>query len=265
MTIKFEDRSCVNLENEGQKIFGILHLPLTNQPCPAILMCHGLAGNRTGRTRQYVFLSEQLAKLGIGSLRIDFRGSGDSEGSLSEMTLEGEVTDSLCGLDYLQSHPKIDKERLGLFGRSLGGLVSVLTAARYGGIKSLATWAALYDAHQWVDFREKAMTQGVSDAERYAMTSFNGQTPSEEFFSQLFSANTAEALQSLHDIPMLNIHGIDDPVVTIEHAYRYRAARERSLEISEFIQLATSEHDFGSKPAMEIAINKTCEWFKNTL
>ena len=77
---KIEERQSVVLENEGQKIFGILHRPIHVDSCPAVLICHGLAGHKTGQYRIYVILAEKLSEAGIASFRIDFRGSGDSEG-----------------------------------------------------------------------------------------------------------------------------------------------------------------------------------------
>ena len=45
---RFEDRQSVVIENDGQKIFGMLHRPLPIRKTPAVLMCHGFAGNKAG-------------------------------------------------------------------------------------------------------------------------------------------------------------------------------------------------------------------------
>ena len=58
----YEDRESVVLENKGQKIFGIIHKPKVSGPIPAVLMCHGLGGHKTGKYRMYVLLAEKLSE-----------------------------------------------------------------------------------------------------------------------------------------------------------------------------------------------------------
>lgn len=140
----FEERESVVLTNQGQKIFGILHLPKGVHRPPCVLFCHGLGGHKTGRYRVYVDLAEALVKAKIAVFRFDFRGSGDSEGSFSEMTLKGEVSDALVALEYLKQEERIDTERLGVFGRSLGGAVAILSSALFQSIRCISLWAPIF-------------------------------------------------------------------------------------------------------------------------
>jgi len=153
---RFEERESITLENQGQRIFGIIHKPLKPLPCPAVFLCHGFAGNKCGRHRMYVILAKHLSEIGIATLRIDFRGSGDSEGDLTSMTLEGEVSDALLGLSYLEKLPWVDPSRIGIIGRSLGGAVAIMTANRYKKAKSLALWSPVFHAEQWKEEWKRA-------------------------------------------------------------------------------------------------------------
>ncbi|MEX2305295.1 MAG: alpha/beta hydrolase, partial [Waddliaceae bacterium] len=146
---KYEDRTEIVLENFGEKIFGIFHLPIGIKKPPCVMFCHGLAGHKIGEHRVYVYLAELLSKVGIASLRVDFRGSGDSEGEFSEMTLEGEVSDALVALNFLRESPLVDPERIGIYGRSFGAAVDIIAAKRMGNIRSMALWAPIFDGHQW--------------------------------------------------------------------------------------------------------------------
>lgn len=260
-----EERTSVVLENQGKKIFGVFHRPIIDSSLPAILICHGLAGNKTGKGRLYVLLSQLLAQQGIASLRIDFRGSGDSEGDFADATLMGEVSDSLEALKFIESHPHIDTNRIGIFGRSMGGVVALLTASNYGKIKSLAIWASLFDGHQWLEQWQLANSGHITEDQRQKMMRINGQIPSHTFFQELFDLEMPKELHKLTNIPLLNIHGEQDEVVAIEHAYRYKKAREKSRAYSEFIRLPHSDHDFTLLEEQKIAIEKTCSWFKDTL
>jgi len=262
---KIEERESIVLENEGQKIFGIFHRPYGQGPFPTVLMCHGLAGHKTGKYRLYVHLSERLSKIGIASLRIDFRGSGDSEGNFSEMTLESEVSDAKIALQYLRERKDVDISRLGLFGRSVGGTVALMAAKESGPIKSLAIWAPLYDGEQWADQWNMLHAPEVSAEYRYEKMKVNGQVPGPKFFHELFSVNMEEYLQHLKKIPMLHIHGEQDIIINTQHADRYVDSRKTGEGINKFIRLPQSDHDFSDTREQILALDETAAWFFETL
>ena len=262
---KDEERDSIVLENEGQKLFGIFHRPFGLGPFPAVLICHGLAGNKTGRYRLYVRLAEKLSKLGIASFRVDFRGSGDSEGNFSETTLESEVSDAMIALNYLRSRQDIDKSRIGLFGRSVGGAVALMTAQKSGPVKSLAVWAPIYDGEQWEGQWAKLHAPHISEEYRLEMMKVNGQVPGDKFFNQLFEMKMEECLKELNSIPLLHIHGDRDVIVTPQHAERYATARQAVLDKSKFIRLPESDHDFSHTKEQMFALDETAQWFSMTL
>ena len=103
---KTETREAVVLTNHQDKLFGILNRPLNAaNPCPAVLICHGFGGDKLGKNKLYLKLAQELSKAGIATLRIDFRGCGDSEGDFNEITLEGLISDALTAIDFLKKDP----------------------------------------------------------------------------------------------------------------------------------------------------------------
>lgn len=262
---KIEDRESVVLENEGQKIFGILHCPRVSAPYPAILMCHGLGGHKAGKYRLYVTLAEQLSKIGIASLRIDFRGSGDSEGHFSAMSLDSETRDAVLALNYLKSRPDINKSRIGIFGRSVGGTVAVMAAERAGGIKSMAMWAPLFNGDQWLEQWKLLHKKEVSEDFRKENLRVNGQVPGRDFFMQLFNLKMDDHLKQVEEVPMLHIHGEKDDIVTIDHADKYLNGRHRARAENRFIRLPASDHDFSHSKEQVLALDETVDWFARTL
>lgn len=263
--IKFEERESVTLENHGQKIFGILHLPHTPPPHPAVLMCHGLGGHKGGKFRLYVNLAERLSKSGIATLRIDFRGSGDSEGDFSDMTIESETSDAVVALEYLKNRPEIDNKRIGIFGRSVGGTVGMMAANQAGFIKTIAVWAPLYDGDQWFDQWQKLHTSDVSEEHRQENLRINGQVAGAGFFKQLFSLRMEDHLKGLESTPLLHIHGDLDHVVTTHHADCYVKSRSKVPGKNHFIRLPKSDHDFSQSKEQILALEETANWFAQTL
>ena len=262
---KFEERESVVLENHGQKFFGIFHKPLSHEPFPTVLMCHGLAGHKSGKYRLYVILAEHLSRAGIATFRIDFRGSGDSEGDFSDMTLEGETSDALIALDYLRHRPDVDNDRMGIFGRSVGGAVTMMAARKDGRIKSLATWAPLHDGEQWEALWGQLHAPYVPEEFRREHMNVNGQVPGDAFFKQLFAMRLSDDLKYLENVPLLHIHGELDNIITIQHADRYQQDRLSAKAENKFIRLPKSDHDFSETKEQQLAINETVEWFKRTL
>lgn len=266
-----ESRECIVLEQQGQKIFGVFHRPLHTENFPAILICHGLGGNKVGRYRLYVTLSTRLAELGIGSLRIDFRGSGDSEGDFSQMTIESEVSDALLGLDFLRRQKGVNKERVGIFGRSLGGLVAVLTASRdkanksMGSIKSMGLWAPIFSSSQWVEKWNQVHAGPIDPLSRQELMTVEGQVPGYEFYKQFFMLKTEDSVASLNGLPLLLIHGSMDSIVTLDHTEQYVQVRMNGKGETKFIELPHSDHDFTHLEERRVALDETCRWFQKTL
>ena len=95
---------------DGQKVVGTLALPDGASTPPVVLLLHGFTGSRDEleipAVKEGIFerAARMWADKGFASLRIDFRGSGESEGKFEDTTLDGQVKDALAALDYLAAH-----------------------------------------------------------------------------------------------------------------------------------------------------------------
>lgn len=262
---KKDFRESVLLENKGEKIFGIFHRPAQQGKFPAILICHGLGGHKVGKYRLYVQVANYLAGQGIATLRIDFRGSGDSEGDFSEMTLDGEVSDAIKAIDFLKNHPHVDVDRMGIMGRSLGGLVAITAAAQVKIIKSLCLWAPIFDASQWLPKWQQLHTKGLHESQKEELMTVDGQKPGYEFYKQFFSFKVEDQLKEIASNPLFILHGCKDEVVPVHHSQKYADTRVKALGKTKVIQLPESDHDFAPLHERQVAIKETSDWFTNTL
>lgn len=260
--VKHEIRESVVLTNDDEKIFAVFHKPIksSNDKCPAILVCHGFAGQKTGRFRLYVDLAEELAKSGIAVLRIDFRGCGDSEGNFFNMTLGCQVSDALKALEFLSEQPDIDANRIGIFGRSLGGMVAILAAAKFKKIKSLGLWAPLFSADA---FEKQWELERASGNEKPMV--MNGQAVNDQFLKELFSTRLDKELQIIKDIPLLHVNAEKDVVVLPEQMQKYKQYRSDAVAETKFIFFPNSDHEFSNSEERFSALQKTVSWFKRTL
>ncbi len=258
---KSEDREAITLVNEGQKIFGILHLPLLKKKVPAVLICHGFGGNKTGKHRLFVTLSQHLAKQGIAVFRFDYRGAGDSEGEFDDITLEGKVSDTLKCLEFLKNHPAVDPSRIGILGRSLGGAIASIAAGKNEEIKSIALWAPVFTSEPWKKMWDAFKANPASSHQILASLP---SMPNVRFLEQFFKLDMPKALEKLKNIPLLHIHADKDAIVKAEHSQAYQKARQES-DKTKFIILQNSDHDFSESADQKIAIDETCQWYQQTL
>lgn len=261
----FEERESIVLENEGQKIFGVMHMPKGVAYPPSVLICHGLGGHKTGRYRVYVELAEALVKNGIAAIRFDFRGSGDSEGEFKDMTLRGEILDAIKMLKLMQADKRLDAGRIGIFGRSLGGAVAVHTAAEFGNIRSMALWAPIFSGDQWLPLWNRIQGGIATEHESNEMRRINGQVAGLPFWSEMFSMRIDEELKALRDIPILIIHGDKDELVSPEHSIKYHAERRHAQARTELVHLPEGDHDFTHSDERAFAVGLTAKYFAETL
>jgi uncharacterized protein len=258
---KVEKRDWVSFENESAKLFGIVHRPLlVKGKRPAIVFCHGFEGNKCGRHRAYVTLAQEFAKSGFVSLRFDYRGSGDSEGEFKDVTLEGEISDTLKAIDLLSEDDQVDPDRICLFGRSLGSVIAIQAAARHQAIKSIALWAPIYSTVFWRELWEASQRNTLTEGQEKALERLH-RIPNGTFLSEFFNVDIGKELQTLSAIPLLLIHGEKDSVVPIQQSEMYQKARQRVEGATSFIRLPNTEHDFSDQVEQEMAMRKTYDWF----
>jgi len=262
---KVEERVSITVENQGQKIFGILHIPVNQKKVPAVLICHGLAGHKSGKHRVYVDLAYRLARRGIASFRFDYRGCGDSEGDFSEITPDCHYSDSGVCLDFLKQHPLIDPSRIGVFGRSFGGPIAVKAATFTDNIKSLALWCPMFSGEQWLDQWQLVQSGSVDESMKLEMMQVDSQQGSYEFFNQFFNINVCDDLKKLHAIPLLHVHGEIDTRVDLSHVDDYKKCRNGTKALSKFITLPNTDHDFSHINERSQALEETERWFVETL
>lgn len=144
--------TAVTLQSEGQNMVATLQLP-EGKPAPVVLLLHGFTGTRDELvipgTGEGVFVrtANMLADNGYASLRIDFRGSGESVADFTyeSTTLEGQIADALAAIDYLEKLDSVDGDDIYVIGWSQGGLVAAAAAGRSGKPDAVALWQAVGD------------------------------------------------------------------------------------------------------------------------
>ena len=146
--VALASEEVITFDSQGMKVVGTLSLP-DGGPAPIVVMFHGFTGTRdelpVATTEDGVFsrTARLLASAGYASLRIDFRGSGESDGDFADTTFEGQVADGLKAVELMSRDPRVKGDDLAIIGWSQGGLVATAVAGRSGTPDAVALWAAV--------------------------------------------------------------------------------------------------------------------------
>ena len=120
----------VSFKNGDINLKGTLYIPKGPGPFPAVVFVHG-SGPETGKNSSYS--AKWFASIGYVALAYDKRGSGASDGEEKEWSrfnfndLAGDV---LAAVNFLTTHKKVDKSKIGIHAASQGGWVAPLAASK---------------------------------------------------------------------------------------------------------------------------------------
>jgi len=123
----------IDYPSDGLTITGVMQIPAGEGPFPVIVMNHGFFGrgiynSGDGTDRASAFLAEH----GYITLASDYRSWGDSDIGYS-FFYSGLVIDVINLLNTVPSIQKADPERIGLWGHSMGGGVTMKVLTILGG------------------------------------------------------------------------------------------------------------------------------------
>jgi alpha/beta superfamily hydrolase len=248
----------VQFSNARRKLLrGMIHRPAGGRvKCPGVVFFHGFTGDRMESHWIFIKCARVLARHGIASLRFDFYGSGESEGSFNEATLQSEIADARSAIRFMQRQKGIDAARLGLCGLSLGGCVAACVAPA-AKAKALVLWSAV--AHP-------VIFQQLSD--RLGKTSPSGDY---EYDARLISARFVRDAAKVDPIkairrfrkPTRIIHPGNDDVVPFSHAADFLHASGASIK--QKVIIPGADHTFTSIAWESAVIGQTVEWFRRYL
>lgn len=120
--------------SSGYKLSARVDLPLCRSPYPFALFAHVFTGNKNLLSARYI--SKALTQSGIGVMRFDFTGLGDSEGDFSDTNFTSNVDDLVGAADFLAknySSPSV------IIGHSLGGSAALFASKKIDSIKAVVT------------------------------------------------------------------------------------------------------------------------------
>jgi dipeptidyl aminopeptidase/acylaminoacyl peptidase len=141
-------RYIASYQSEGLKIYGLLTVPSAQKPrtgWPVIVFIHGYIPPAQYRTTErYVAYVDGFARNGYVVFRPDLRGHGSSEGEPSGAYWSaGYTVDVLNAVSTLAKHKEADPSRIGMWGHSMGGYLTLRAMVVDKRIKTGVIWAGV--------------------------------------------------------------------------------------------------------------------------
>ncbi|MCY3741019.1 MAG: alpha/beta fold hydrolase [Candidatus Poribacteria bacterium] len=249
--------------NKGQQLNGVLHSPTASDtPCPAVAFFHGFTGTKVEPHRIFVKTARELAAIGFYALRFDFRGSGDSEGDFSEMTIGGEISDAIKSIDVLAAMPGIDTEHIGILGLSMGGCVAACVSGQDKRVKSTVMWAPLSDDPP--DRKQEILERSKHTPTPEEIAQSNANVVGKAFYEELPEISPSALIQQFTGA-LLVIHGSGDETVPVSHGKRYYELMRGRDALTKLEIIDKGDHTFNTVAAEQAVISKSVAWFQQTL
>jgi len=258
--------------SEGLRIYGLLTIPDGEPPAggwPAIVFNHGYIPPDVYRTTErYIAYVDRIARSGFIVFRIDYRGHDQSEGEpTGAYGSTGYFIDVMNAIASLKQYLQANPEKLGIWGHSMGGYLSLRAMVVSKDIKAGVIWAGVVGSYPDLIYNWRrtgaAVTPSPSSQCRGWRQRWIDQYGSPEANPEFWNAISSNSyLQDLSG-PLQLHHGTADedvPVLFSETLY------EQVREAGKYAELYTYPGDnHNISTYFDTAINHTIEFYTQYL
>lgn len=126
----------VTFENSTAKITlaGTLTLPKSSKTVPVVVLISGSGpqdrNSELLNHKPFWIIADYLTRNGIGVLRVDDRGVGQSTGDRTQATSLDFASDVEAAVAFLKTKSGVNSKKIGLIGHSEGGMIAPIVAAK---------------------------------------------------------------------------------------------------------------------------------------
>lgn len=259
------NRYIASYRSDGLKIYGLLTIPTAATPSggfAAINFIHGHLDEATYTpTERYVAYQDGFAKVGYVTFKPDLRGHGKSEGKPVQSNFSpGYVTDALNSVGSLQKMPQVNPKKIGMWGHSMGGGITLRSMVVSPDIKVGVIWAGVVGDYEdlieryrkripWLTNSASPMTRS---ALKEALEKYGSPSAQNNYWKEIDPYNYLSEISG----PIQLHHGTLDDSVPIEFSEHLNSALKKAGKTSEYYSYEGSDHNIaqGFSQAMQRSI-----------
>ena len=257
--------------SDNLKIYGLLTIPNGTMPeggWPAIVFNHGyIPPDIYKTTERYVAYVDQLASHGYIVYRIDYRGHDRSEGAaVGAYGDPGYTADVLNAVASLKRFPQANPEKIGAWGHSLGGYLTLRSMVITRDIKAGVIWAGvvasytdmLYNWRRSSTVTPSPSSRGIGWRTRW-ISEYGTPEQNPDFWNAISSTSYLAGLSG----PLQLHHGTADEDVPVEFSIRLAEQVRAAGKIADLYLYEGDNHNISSN--FDSAMKQTIEFFDQYL
>ena len=230
--------------SRGQKLAGTLTTPGAQPPVAWALFAHCFTCHRNYKVISYI--ARRLAARGLGSLRFDFTGLGESSGHFEDTNLTTNIEDVLSAARFLAENH--GAARL-LLGHSLGAAAMFGAGLELPDARCLVTISAPFEPQNTLQLVESSVEAMLAEPERIFQVPVMGRPmPFKAQFGLDLRRHDVPATIARWRRPLLICHSPIDAITPWGQAEKIyqTAAQPKSL-----LSLGDTDHLVSSRAAAE--------------
>lgn len=239
------------LNSDGHTLSARIELPSNQKPAAFALFAHCFTCSKDLLAVKNI--SRALNEQGIGVMRFDFTGLGQSGGDFSDSNFSSNVQDLVCAADALAKEYEAPQM---IIGHSLGGAAAIFAATEIDSVKAVTTIGSPSDPEH-VQHLFKGDIHEIKEKDS-ALVSIGGRdfTIKKQFVDDLQNRDMAQVIANLRK-PILVMHSPQDTTVGIENAAKiYQAA----MHPKSFVSLDGADHLLSRKDDSTYAGSVIAGW-----
>ncbi len=242
----------VTYQSNGSTVIGRMYRPNGAGPFPAIVFNHG-GITPTDPSANDGNINELRQGNTYAVLATAYRGDTLSQGTLSVSV--GDVNDSLAAMEYLKSKSYIDSNKIGMFGESRGGNVTLSTIERTTESKATVTWFPYTNTITFCRYLDENIYDGLC----LIWLNFYGLANPAHYARISSPVNFVSRLNT----PLQNSHGTADPTVPYSQSVELNTAMTGKPNYT-FYEYIGADHG-GSTIWTTTAIDRRNDFFASYL
>jgi dipeptidyl aminopeptidase/acylaminoacyl peptidase len=198
-------------------------------PAPAVIFYGGFD---VTKELLYCFLGHEMSRRGIHLAVVDSPGVGEPLRLRNVPSRpDYEVTTSAF-IDYLETRPDVDADRIGVMGISLGGYYAPRSATFEPRVKACAAWGGIWDWGKTWEKRWATRSKTVS-VPWFQLPWVMGTETMEQGLERVKQWTLVDVLPKM-TVPFLMLHGENDRQVAIEDArkaFEAAGSKDKTLRV----------------------------------
>lgn len=262
------NRYIASYKSDGLKQYGLLTIPTGERPAtgwPIIIFNHGyIPPSQYKTTEKYVAYTNAFSRNGYIVFKPDYRGHGNSEGeAVGGYGSNAYTTDVLNAVASVKRLPEADPERIGMWGHSMGGFITLRSMVVSSDIKAGVIWGGVVGSYADMlnNWRRPNMPTpvGLPTGARRWRQQLIEQFGTPEQNPDFWNSISANSFLSEISRPVQLHHGTADSSVPLAFSQTLKSQLEAAGKTVEMYEYAGDDHNLSGN--LSLALQRSVAFF----